>query len=93
MENYSSPEIVNVGWGKDISIAELARLIQDIVGYNGRINYDSSKPDGTPRKLLDTSRVNKLGWEPSITLQAGIQSTYEWFHEVFPVVGSRKIAD
>ena len=83
MENYSSPEIVNVGWGKDISIAELARLIQDIVDYNGRIIYDSSKPDGTPRKLLDTSRVNNLGWEPSISLKAGTQSTYEWFHQSY----------
>ena len=79
MQNYSSPEIVNVGWGQDISIRELADLICKIVGYEGRIELDPSKPDGTPRKLLDTSRLTALGWRPSITLEAGIESTYDWY--------------
>jgi GDP-L-fucose synthase len=79
MENYSSPDIVNVGWGKDISIAELANLVRDIVGFKGRIEFDESKPDGTPRKLLDTSRIRALGWNPRITLSDGIASTFDWF--------------
>jgi len=79
MENYSSADIVNVGWGKDISIAELADLIRGIVGFQGRIEFDPSKPDGTPRKLLDTSKLTALGWQPSIALDAGIASTYDWY--------------
>ena len=79
MENYSSPDIVNVGWGKDISIAELAQLISTVVGFQGRLEFDPSKPDGTPRKLLDTSRLTTLGWQPSITLETGIASTYDWY--------------
>ena len=79
MQNYSSPEIVNVGWGQDISIRELAELISKIVGYEGQIELDPSKPDGTPRKLLDTSRLTALGWRPSITLEAGIESTHDWY--------------
>ena len=79
MQNYSSPDIVNVGWGKDISIAELADLISGVVGFQGRLEFDPSKPDGTPRKLLDTSRLSALGWQPSIALDAGIASTYDWY--------------
>ena len=79
MHNYSSPDIINVGWGKDISIAELAGLVKDIVGFTGKIEFDASKPDGTPRKLLDTTRTKILGWQPSIKLQDGVASTYEWF--------------
>jgi GDP-L-fucose synthase len=79
MENYSSGEIVNVGWGKDISIAELAEAVRGIVGFEGDIVYDRSKPDGTPRKLLDTGRLAALGWEPSISLEDGITRSYEWF--------------
>lgn len=79
MQNYGSPDIINVGWGKDISIAELADLIKDIVGFEGQIVFDATKPDGTPRKLLDTSRIQALGWAPSIALYEGITSTYEWF--------------
>ena len=82
MRNYSTSEIVNVGWGKDIGIAELADLIKNIVGFKGRIVFDSSKPDGTPRKLLDTSRIRALGWEPSIELREGIESTYESFQRM-----------
>ena len=79
MQNYSSAEIVNVGWGKDISIAELAGMIRNIVGFAGEIRFDESKPDGTPRKLLDTSRLSELGWRPSIPLEDGIASTYDWY--------------
>ena len=79
MKNYSSPDIVNVGWGKDISIGELAQLICRIVGFPGRLEFDPTKPDGTPRKLLDTSRLTALGWQPKITLEAGIASTYDWY--------------
>jgi GDP-L-fucose synthase len=79
MQNYSSPDIINVGWGKDISIRELADLICRIVGFDGGIQLDASKPDGTPRKLLDTSKLAALGWNPTISLDAGINSTYEWY--------------
>jgi GDP-L-fucose synthase len=79
MQNYSSAEIINVGWGKEISIADLAELVRDIVGYQGKIEFNPSKPDGTPRKLLDTSRLIKLGWQPSISLRDGLEATYEWF--------------
>ncbi len=81
MQNYNEAEIINVGWGKDISIAELAELIKDLVEYPGGIEYDAGKPDGTPRKLLDTARINTLGWQPSTPLAAGIASTYAWFRE------------
>jgi GDP-L-fucose synthase len=79
MQNYSSPEIVNVGWGRDISIAELAETVRGIVGFEGEIVYDTAKPDGTPRKLLDTTRLTALGWQPSIALEDGIAQTYEWY--------------
>jgi GDP-L-fucose synthase len=81
MANYSSGEIVNVGWGKDISIAELAELVRGIVGFEGDIAYDTSKPDGTPRKLMDTARLTGLGWQPSISLEDGIAGTYDWYRE------------
>lgn len=79
MQNYSSPEIINIGWGEDISILELAELIRGVVGFEGQIVFDSTKPDGTPRKLLDTSRMQALGWKPSITLSVGLKDTYKWF--------------
>ena len=81
MQSYSSAEIVNIGWGKDISIAELALLIKDIVGFDGDIEFDATKPDGTPRKLLDTGRLSALGWQPSISLADGIAETYEWYQQ------------
>lgn len=81
MQNYSSPDIVNVGWGKDIAIGELAELVSDTVGFEGEIVFDPSKPDGTPRKLLDTSRLQALGWQPSIALSEGIVETYAWYRE------------
>jgi len=79
MKNYDSPDIINVGCGKDISIGDVAGIIKDIVGFNGDIRYDASKPDGTPRKLLDTSKLEGLGWSPSISLKDGLASTYQWF--------------
>jgi GDP-L-fucose synthase len=79
MQRYSEESTINVGWGEDVSIAELASAIADVVGYRGGFVYDTGKPDGTPRKLLDTSRLSALGWKPSIRLQDGLRSTYRWF--------------
>lgn len=79
MKAYEREDIVNVGWGDDISIRDLALLIRGIVGYTGEIVFDSSKPDGTPRKLLDVGRMRSLGWKPRIPLRAGIESAYRWF--------------
>ncbi|RNI15815.1 GDP-L-fucose synthase [Methanohalophilus sp. RSK] len=82
MEDYDYTDIgefVNIGTGKDLSIKELAELIKDVVDYEGDIIYDSSKPDGTPRKLLDVSRLNGLGWKANILLRDGIIQTYEWY--------------
>ncbi|RKQ88839.1 GDP-L-fucose synthase [Brockia lithotrophica] len=79
MLNYDDGEIVNVGVGEDISISELAELVADVVGYRGKIVYDTSKPDGTPRKLLDVSKLTALGWRPRISLRYGIRQTYEWY--------------
>ena len=81
MNSYSSDDIVNIGWGRDISIAELAELVRRIVGFDGEIVYDTDKPDGTPRKLLDTARLTALGWQPSVELEAGISGTYRWYLE------------
>lgn len=72
-------EFVNIGVGKDLTIRELAELIQDIVGYGGKIVYDTTKPDGTPQKLLDVSRLNSLGWKARISLRDGILQSYEWY--------------
>ena len=79
MDKYDSDEIINVGAGKDISISELAELVRDVIGYNGDIVYDTSKPDGTPRKLLDISRLKNLGWKPKIALREGIAITYRYY--------------
>ena len=81
MRHYDSSEIVNVGTGEDITIRELAGLIARVTGYKGRFVYDASKPDGTPRKLLDVSRLHALGWRHSIGLEDGVRSTYDWFLE------------
>jgi GDP-L-fucose synthase len=81
MNNYNGDQFVNVGVGKDISILELAELIKDIVGFEGEIVNDLSKPDGTPRKLLDVTRLNDLGWKAQISLEEGIKDTYQWFKE------------
>ena len=79
MNNYSGSEIVNVGVGKDISIAELASLVREVVGYEGEISYDTSKPDGVPRKLLDVSRLAELGWKAKVPFREGVERTYRWF--------------
>jgi GDP-L-fucose synthase len=82
MQHYNEPGLVNIGVGEDISIKDLAFLIRDIVGYEGRIAFDASKPDGTPRKLMDVSKLNNMGWEASISLKNGIEQVY---HEQFLV--------
>ena len=84
LENYNDEIAINVGVGEDIAIKKLAELIKGIVGFQGDIVWDNTKPDGTPRKLLDVSRFTALGWKPEISLEDGIQSTYEWFkvHQV-----------
>jgi len=79
MNNYSGSEIVNIGVGKDISIAELASLVREVVGYEGEISYDTNKPDGVPRKLLDVSRLAELGWKAKVPLREGVERTYRWF--------------
>jgi GDP-L-fucose synthase len=81
MQHYDEPGIINVGTGEDITIADLAQSIARIAGYSGKLVFDSSKPDGTPRKLLDVTRLNNLGWRASISLEDGIRSTYTWFLE------------
>ncbi len=74
-------EIVNVGYGEDIAIGELAKLVKEIVGFTGALTFDATKPDGTPRKLLDSSRLLGTGWTPSVSIRAGIERTYAWFLE------------
>jgi GDP-L-fucose synthase len=79
LENYDGDVAINIGFGEDISIFQLAELIQATVGFQGKIEWDSSKPDGTPRKLLDVSRIKDLGWSPTISLEDGITTTYKWY--------------
>jgi len=79
MTNYSGDSHVNVGSGSDLTIFELARLIARVVGFTGQLATDESKPDGTPRKLLDISKLRSLGWQPTISLEEGLSSTYNWF--------------
>ncbi len=81
MRTYDGEAIVNIGSGSEISIRELAKMVAEIVGFQGRISCDPSKPDGTPRKLLDVSRVTQLGWKPTVSLQDGVRLTYQWFIE------------
>jgi GDP-L-fucose synthase len=81
MNTYESEQIVNIGWGEDITIGGLAEMIAAVAGFRGSIKFDSSKPDGPPRKLLDTSRLTSLGWTPKIKLRTGIEGTYAWFQE------------
>lgn len=83
LENYNEDEIINVGTGTDISIKELAELIQKITGYQGEIQWDSSKPDGTPKKLLDVDKINQLGWSATASLETGVQESYQWFLDNF----------
>lgn len=79
MENYNEAEFVNIGTGEDLSIADLAQLIQEIVGYSGKLTFDPSKPDGTPRKLMDVSKLHALGWKHKTTLHEGIAKAYQDF--------------
>ena len=79
MDRYSGEEIVNVGAGKDIPIADLATLVAEVVGYRGAIKWDRTKPDGTPRKIMDSSKMLELSWHPRISLKQGLQSTYQWY--------------
>ncbi len=79
IEHYDGDQHVNIGTGEDISIRELAALVAEVVGFDGRVEWDTSKPDGTPRKLLDVSRLKGLGWAPRIGLRDGVAATCEWF--------------
>jgi GDP-L-fucose synthase len=79
LQEYDDPEIVNIGVGHDLEIADLADMVRDVVGFEGEIVYDASKPDGTPRKLVDTSKINSLGWQATTGLREGIENTYRWF--------------
>ena len=82
MNNYDNSEIINIGTGEDISIKELAEMIKEITGFTGEINWDASKPNGTPRKLLDVGKLHNLGWKHQINLPDGILSVYEWYQSV-----------
>ena len=79
LQNYDSAEIINIGTGTDLTIRELAELICEVVGFRGGLTWDKSKPDGTPRKLLDISKIESLGWKATIPLREGIARTYDWF--------------
>ena len=79
MNHYDESELINIGWGKDQTIRELAKTISNIVGYEGSIKWDSGKPDGTPRKLLDVSRLTEKGWQAKINLEEGIREVYRWY--------------
>jgi GDP-L-fucose synthase len=83
LQSYNAEPIVNIGWGEDVTIRELADVVMSAIGYKGAIRFDSSKPDGTPRKLLDVSRLTGLGWQAKISLQSGVERTYAWFKEHF----------
>jgi GDP-L-fucose synthase len=78
MEKYSAPETINVGSGSELTIAELARLMKEITAFEGDIVFDTTKPDGTPRKIVDIEKISRLGWSPQIGLKEGLSSTYEW---------------
>jgi GDP-L-fucose synthase len=81
MESYSDEAPINIGCGEDVSIADLAETVRDVVGFKGRAVFDPKMPDGTPRKLLDVSRLRTLGWSPKIPLRDGISKTYAWFRD------------
>ena len=79
MENYNESEMINVGCGDDVSVKELVEVIVKISGFKGKVVYDETKPDGTMRKLMDNSRIKKLGWKPKIGLEEGVGRTYQWY--------------
>jgi GDP-L-fucose synthase len=78
MDRYEEEKTINVGSGDEVTILELAGIVSEVIGYRGKIVFDSSKPDGTPRKVLDSSRIRNLGWKPKHSLADGIRTTYEW---------------
>ena len=84
LEKYDSPEIINIGCGEDVTIRDLAELICDVVGFNGELVWDKTKPDGTPRKLLDVTKIRALGWQQKVPLRKGIAQAYEWFLANWP---------
>jgi GDP-L-fucose synthase len=84
METYSSEDLINIAGGEDVSIAELAQLIAEVVGYTGGFCFDTSKPDGMPRKMLDATRIRTIGWRPSVSLKEGLRRTFAWFLEHSP---------
>jgi GDP-L-fucose synthase len=84
MTRYSGDEHVNVGSGSDISIADLARLVAEVIGFEGQLVFDTSKPDGTPRKLMDGSRLKALGWTPKVELKRGLEEVYQWYLQTSP---------
>ena len=79
MKNYSSSGIINIGYGNDFKISEVAQMISDIVGYQGKIVYDTSKPDGTPRKLVDSTKLFSLGWRPKLEIKEGLKQAIDWY--------------
>jgi GDP-L-fucose synthase len=79
LEHYDSPETINVGFGSDVSIRELAEILADTIGYHGELRQDTTKPDGTPQKLLDVTKLTNLGWKARIPLAEGLKDTYTWF--------------
>jgi GDP-L-fucose synthase len=81
MDKYDSPELINVGCGEDITVRELADLVGRVVGFPGKIEWDINKPDGTPRKLLDVTKLSQLGWKARTPLEAGLRATYQWWLE------------
>jgi GDP-L-fucose synthase len=81
LKTYNEEAIVNIGWGEDVTIRELAETVAAVAGFQGELVFDTTKPDGTPRKLLDTTRLTSLGWKPKIKLRAGIEGVYEWFKQ------------
>ncbi len=82
MNNYSSSEIINIGLGEDVSIKDLANMVKDVVGYGGEIRFDATKPDGTPKRQLDVSKIHALGWRHSTELRKGLVKTYEWYKQL-----------
>ena len=93
MQKYSDDQFINVGYGSDISIHELAETVQRIVGFKGKIEWDKSKPDGTSRKLMDSSRLFALGWRPQIDLEAGIRLAYDDFMKKFQIASAKSEID
>ena len=89
MKNYSDLQFLNIGTGDDISIAEFARIVADVVGYPGEIKFDTSRPDGAPRKLLDVSRINALGWHAKIPLREGLKRMYADFVENYDAIRAK----